>query len=166
MADFSFFDQFEDIQVDLTAYLKNLSVSGYDYRFEELQPVIVTVKDLFTHYKIVEEYKKNIDVIFYYNIKEGESADAVSYNVYGTIEYWWIIYIFNNITCPCLDWPFSQSQLAEMASILYNEEGKYTKETYFKFLEEENENKRKIIVPKPYVLRDFIWSYRKQIEGI
>ena len=50
--------------------------------------------------------------------------------------------------------------------MLNKEEGKYSRNTYYNFLHEENESKRNIIVLKDYALRDFIWAYRQQIMGL
>jgi hypothetical protein len=166
MADFSYFDQFQDQTVDLTEYLKNLSVSGYNYRFGSMQPVVTTLKNLFIHYEVVLEFKKNLDAIIHYIIPEDYSIDKISYDLYGTTDYWWIIYVFNNIKNPWLEWPFCQEQLTTLTDLLYNEEGKYSRPTYYKFLHEENEIKKNIIVLKEYALRDFIWSYRQQILNL
>lgn len=163
MPDFSYFDQFTDVTVDLTKYLQNMSVSGYDYRLGDMQPVVIPIKNLFTHYNVAIEYTKNIDAILHYTISEGESVDLTSWNNYNTTEYWWIIYVFNGIRNPWYEWPFTQEQLNQIAKLLYEEEGKYSYSTYYKFLHEDNEIKRNIIIPKDYIIRDFIWSYREQI---
>ena len=163
MAEYNYFDQFQDTKVDLTNYLTNLSVSGYDYRFGDMQPVITDLKNLFNHYEVILELKKNIDAIIHYMVPENYTVDKVSYDVYGTTEFWWIIYLFNGIKNPWVEWPASQEQLTAFTQLLYNEEGKYSFNTYYNFLHEENEVKRNIIIPKDYTIRDIIWSYRSQI---
>lgn len=163
MAEYNYFDQFKDTKVNLTNYLTNLSVSGYDYRFGEKQPVITDLKNLFSHYEVIIEFKKNVDSYIHYLIPEGYTVDRISYDFYETTEFWWIIYIFNNIKNPWLEWPSTQEQLTSFTQLLYNEEGKYSYDTYYKFLQEENEQKKNIIIPKNYAIRDIIWSYRSQI---
>ncbi len=163
MSDFTYFDQFQDTTVDLSSYLTNLSVTGYNYRFTDMQPVVTTLKNLFTHYEIVVEFKKNVDSFIHYLIPEGFTVDKVSYDNYETVDYWWIIYIFNNIKNPWEEWPCTQSQLTAFTDLLYTQEGKYSYQTYYNFLHEQNENRRNIIIPKSYTIRDFIWAYRSAI---
>lgn len=164
MADFSYFDQFQDIEIDLTSYLKSIPVSKYS--FNNKQPVITTVKNLFTKFDITVDYKNNIDLISKYIIKDNEFIETVSYNIYESTEYWWIITLFNNIRNPFSDWPLSQDQLISIAKKLYEQERKYSFYTYLDFLTEENELKREIIVPNHDTVKDIIWKYRQAILGI
>ena len=166
MANFTYFDQFQDVQIDLTAYLDKLSKnasSPYKYSLSNKQPAVTTVKNLFTKYDIVIDYKKNIEVILAYNIKENETLEQVSYKVYETIDYWWIVAIFNDITNPFTDWPLNQEQLNNAANLLYENEGKYPRNVYYNLLFERNEQKRRIILPREYVIGDIIWAYREKV---
>jgi hypothetical protein len=164
MADFSYFDQFTDIEIDLTSYLKSIPTTG-SYTFNNKQPVVTTIKNLFTKYEIVFDYKKNIDLILDYKIKDDEFIETVSYNIYGSPEYWWIIALFNDIQNPFRDWPLSQPEVIQIATNLFNTERKYSYNTYLNFVSSRNESKRDIIIPKSDTLKDIIWKYRQVIIG-
>jgi hypothetical protein len=164
MADFTYFDQYSDIEIDLTSYLKSIPVTGSAYTLSNLQPVKTTSKNLFTKYEVIIDYKHNIDLILQYQINEGETIDVVSYNIYGSVEYWWILAMFNDIKNIFTDWPLSQQQLITIAKNLYEKERKYSYNTYLDFLAASNDEKRDIIVPKKDTIKDIIWKYRQVVE--
>lgn len=161
--EFSYFDQFNDMTIDLTDYLVNLSSSGFQYSFNNSQPVSATVKNLFDKFDIVFDFTKNINLILRYDLKDYELPEVVSNNVYGTPDFWWVILLFNNIKNPFLDWPLAQDQIVQVATNLFENEKKYDYQTYINFLTEINDEKKKLILPKPDTLKDIVWQYRQAI---
>jgi hypothetical protein len=162
MADFSYLDQFLDIEINLTEYLNSVP-STTTYTLTNKQPVITTVKNLFSKYEVIYDYKTNINLLINYKIKEFEFIETVSYSVYGSPEYWWIIALFNNIQDPLVDWPLSQEQMITIATNLFEKERKYNYNTYLDSISTQNETKRDIIVPKSDILKDIIWKYRQAL---
>lgn len=162
--DFSYFDQYLDTEIDLTDYLTKLStIGGETYAFNNLQPVKVSVKNLFTHYQIIFDYKRNVELIIRYDVKDNESIELVSYNTYGSVEYWWIVALFNDIKNPFTDWPLSINNLKALALNLYEKEGKYSFDTYIQYLNGLNDERKKLTLPKPDTLKEIIWKYRQEI---
>jgi len=49
-----------------------------------------------------------------YIIADGERAEQISQRVYGSTEYWWIIYHVNRIENPVVDWPYPNSILDDI----------------------------------------------------
>lgn len=160
---FSYFDQFSEIEIDLSQYLINTANSGSAYILSNRQPVKTKIKNLFTKYEFNNTYKKDINLISRYSINEGELPEVTSFNNYKTVDFWWLILVFNNIENPLKDWPLDQSQLNELTDSLYNKENKYTRQTYFDLLFERNEAKRQIVLPRPEVITDIIWTYQQKI---
>lgn len=160
---FSYFDQFTDIEIDLTDYLENISSSGSKYTMSNRQPVKTIIKNLFIKYTLDIKFKNNINLINRYEIPEGEMPEAVSYKVYDTVDFWWLVLVFNEIENPLKDWPLSQEQINSLADSYSEQEGKYTRQTYYDMLFERNETKRHIILPRIEVLNDIIWSYQQKI---
>lgn len=163
MADFSYFDQFEEMEVDLAPYLNNMSTNTYTYTLSNIQPIKTTLKNLFNLKEIIIDYKTNIDFILSYNVDNDEFMETVAYKIYGSVEYWWVIAVFNDIINPFKQWPMTQTQLTDLAKSLYNTEKKYSYTTYLDFLTKENDAKRNIILPNNETLRDIIWKYRQAI---
>jgi hypothetical protein len=161
---FSWFDQFLDTEVDLTAYLERFSPPDNPIEFSNLQPVVMTLKNIFEQVKIADEFIRNNLVGFdQYEISDGERIEVVSNKVYGTKEFWWIIALFNDMTNLFTEWPMTNDQITTLATKLVDEEGIYPYETYFKILFEKNETKRKINLLKQGFVGNFVWDIRKKV---
>ena len=163
MAQFSYFDQFNNIDIDLTRYLNYLSTPSFKYTFSNMQPVKTTLQNLFTKYEIIVDYKLNLDFFLQYHIDNDEFIETVANKAYGMPEYWWIIALFNNITEPFKQWPLTQSQLITMATHLYQTYGDYDYQTYINFITEENDKKRSITIPKNETVKQIVLKYRQAI---
>lgn len=163
MASYSYFDTFSEINIDLTEYLNKLSTSTFKYTFNNSQPIITNIKNLFDKKEIIFDIKKNHEFIQTYEVADNEFIETVSYNVYGDTGYWWIICVFNDIKNQYTDWILSQSQLTTIARQLYETEGKYTYTKYLDVLQENNNKKRIITIPKYSILGDIIWLYRQAV---
>lgn len=160
---FDFFDQFKDMEIDLTKFLKEMSAEDYELKFSNIQPVKIKIKNLFEQYRIVDKIKSQGAAFETYSILEGEKPEDISQKFYDTIDFWWLILMFNNIKNPFFDMPLSEEQVIQLAATLYTEEGKYPKQVYYRLIFHENEKKRNIIIPrKPYVA-NIVFEFRKQL---
>lgn len=90
-----------------------------------------------------------------YYIKDNETADSISQRTYGNKDYYWIIFLTNNIIDPLYDWPMSEEMLSSYANIV-NSMGTYDDHTLIQDLRTWNDGKRKIKVLKPELLNKFI----------
>jgi uncharacterized ubiquitin-like protein YukD len=160
---FDYFDQFSDFEIDLTKYLEYYSTSDYTLKFSNLQPTKTTIKNLFDTFAVTIDYAKNRFSLFEYEILEGELPSYVSYKNFNTNEFWWLIFLLNNIKNPFTEWPLTQVQLNEYTEMLYRDQGKYSKEFYYQYLFTENEKKRVIKLPYQTQLIDVISQFRKAI---
>lgn len=167
MPEFSYFDQFLDIEIDLTGLLNKISVENNlpknYYTFSNNQPIVTNLKNLFEKFNLVFEFRDNIELISTYEIKDNQSIESVSYELYKDKSFWWIIALFNNIKNMYRDWPFTQNQLIVMATRLYEEEAKFSYDTYTSMLHDQNEERRNIIYPNSKTLKDIIAKYREAI---
>jgi hypothetical protein len=159
-SDFSYFDQFSDMEVNLNPYLNDIKSSGIDYAFTNLQPVKVKLKNLFERVEVASDFKKNILNFTSYQIIENERPEDVAYKIYGSVDDWWVICIFNDIKNIYLDWPMSEEQLQDMADVFYSQEGIYKRDVYYDLLSERNEGLRNILILNPFYLNDLISAFR------
>lgn len=162
---FDYFDQFPLIELDYNPYLESVkSMTGVDYKFTNIQPIKTTSANIFEKIELIIDFKKDILNFDPYTISENERIENVSYNKYSSVDYWWVIAIFNNIKNICTDWPLSNEQLIIIAEELYNTEAKYSKATYYDLLFERNEKKRNILLPKPLTINPITAKFRAAFE--
>jgi hypothetical protein len=163
---FNYFDQFPPMEINLNSYLDAVkSGTGYDYKFTNIQPVRVTLSNIFEKIDLIVDFKKDILNFEPYVISETERIENVSYEYYGTSDHWWVVAIFNNIKNMFTDWPMSEAQLATFADTLYdNGNGLYTKNTYYELLFERNETKRNILLPKPLTISTITARFRTAFQ--
>lgn len=69
------------------------------------------VVDITKRVSTKKEIKENFTLYDEYDIEDGETPEIVSYNLYGTTEYHWIILLLNDIIDPRYDWILSASNL-------------------------------------------------------
>lgn len=165
--EFSYFDQFHDVQIDLTPYFDAInSNSSFKYSFTNIQPIKTTLKNIFEQVDLVNNIKSTADYFTSYKIGELESPEKVSHDFYGTQNNWWILALFNDMKNLINDWPMSEAQLQYLADQFYQKEGKYTRETYYNLLSQRNDKRRNIIVLKEAYINDVITAFRKEIEMV
>jgi len=160
---FNYFDQFKDLEIDLSKFLLNFSNEKYTLKLSNLQPVKTLVKNLFEQYKILETYKRDAASFNTYNVQDNERIENISYKFYNSVDWWWIIALFNDIKNPFFDLPLSEAQLIDLSIRLFEEESKYPQKVYYNLLFEANEKRRKINIPKRAFIADIVWKYREAI---
>ncbi len=85
--------------------LENLDLT----RYENIFKIFNTGDKNFYYYNIIKKFviPDNLDERLFYNVTlpNGTPLTTFSYNLYGTIDLWWLILIINNITNPIKDLP-------------------------------------------------------------
>lgn len=98
--------------------------------------------------------------VYEYYIKDGENPDRLAYNLYGSIEYWWVNLLVNNIHDPFYDWPMDDKVLRNYFARLRDEH--LVVDSQWPEFKEHNDAKRVIKVLKQEYLDAFI----KLIKGV
>lgn len=165
LTEYTYFDQFSDADIDMTPYFDHINDdSEFQYSFTNIQPIKTTLKNIFEHIKLVDDFKKSVSFFESYEIQEKESPESVSDKFYGTQHNWWILALFNNMRNMINDWPMSESQMQSLSERMFRKYGKYSKDTYYELLADRNEQRRKIMVLKPIYINDVIGRFRNSIE--
>ena len=134
----------------------------------------------------------NMTIMNLYDIQDAERPEHISYDVYGTTDYYWVILIANNIIDPYHDWPKSTTDLRQFAEQKYGaanlgkihhyvstanekirvdyDETKFNAGTIgsisnMRHEEIVNEEKRRIKIPKPEYVAEIAGQFRKLIRG-
>lgn len=162
-SNFSYFDQFKDMEIDLTDYLIRYSSEDYQLKFSNLQPVKVTVKNLFEQFRVIDTYKRDAATFIKYKAQDNERIENISQKFYSTPDFWWVLCVFNDIRNPFFDLPLSEAQIIELARRLGDEEKKYPEQVYYRLIFDKNEDRRELNIPKSELIGAVVWDFRKEM---
>lgn len=70
---------------------------------------------------ISPEAKANQTIMLEYEIKGNERPEVLSYRLYGTKDYWWVVLMVNNILDVNAQWPLNSDELEELIDKKYGE---------------------------------------------
>ena len=88
-------------------YFKYFPKMVYDIKGDGNQKLVV---DILRRVKMRDGIKNNIALYDKYNIGDGEKPEDVSYAMYDTVDYYWVILLMNNIKDRFYDWPKTEHQ--------------------------------------------------------
>lgn len=90
------------------------------YLFGNKTEDVQVLTDITTRIGIPDIVKNAYSLVDEYNIKDNETPEMVSYRFYGTVDFYWVLLILNNIIDPKLDWAISDDSLYEMIEDKYS----------------------------------------------
>lgn len=88
------------------SYFVKLPYTDYEFNGD-----VSIIKDVLVRSNFITKYKPLSDIYIPYLLEDGETAQSVSLKFYSSVNYHWVIYIFNEIHDPQYDWPVSQRNL-------------------------------------------------------
>ena len=103
------------------SYLPNVQVRTSSYRTNNVDPYKLA-KNIFRRIKIRENLDDIILGFNQYTIKNNQSPDQVSFEIYGTMEYDWVVLLTNNIINLYDEWPMSEDELERYIDSEYEED--------------------------------------------
>lgn len=80
-----------------------------------------TLTNILRRAKPIKVILDRVSVYFDYEISEGERADTLAHDYYGSSTYTWLIYIANNIYDPYYQWPLTSYQLFDLIEKKYGD---------------------------------------------
>ena len=88
------------------------------------------VTDIARRITLSNELKNNTSFFDLYDIKDGETPEMISSDIYGSPMYHWIVLMANDIIDPRFDWPLSQPNLVEYCKTKYGSANIYATHHY------------------------------------
>lgn len=76
------------------------------------------IQNLSAYVDIIDQIKDNINFYEFVEIQDGERADTVSQDLYGTVKFYWTLYLLND-NIREKGWPLSQKKVREKAIEAY-----------------------------------------------
>ena len=77
------------------------------------------VTDILTRVAFKDDVVNNTALYDEYDVQDGQTPEILAAQYYGNSSYHWVILLTNQIIDPVLDWPMSQSQLADYCTQKY-----------------------------------------------
>ena len=160
---FSFLDQLNDVKINLNVYLEKYSTDNYEFKFRNNQPIEASLKNIFSYFYLVKDFKEQGASYIIHQIKEGELPEDIAKKYYDTEDFWWLVLAFNDIKNPMTDWPITTDQINYMVDLFIEKEDKYSKDGYFELIFDANEDKRKIEILKKEQAYQLIAKFKSAI---
>lgn len=100
-------------------YLKSLPQIAYP-RIENDEPFqYQQLTNLLTRSAFLKEIVENTGIFYEYDVKEGETPEIIADKLYGDVERFWIVLLFNSIKNPYYDFPLTSSELDSLFQSKY-----------------------------------------------
>jgi len=99
--------------------------SNYFSRFPKItydilgNGAVKVVPDILRRIKIRDAIKDNVSLLDKYDVQSGETPEIVSYKIYGSTEYYYVILLINNITDRYYGWPLDDQSFEEYVKNKY-----------------------------------------------
>ena len=98
------------------AYFSQFPKIAYDISGNN---IVKVVPDILRRVKIKSSVKDNFSILDKYDVTSGETPEEVSYKVYGTTDYFYVILLINEITDRYYGWPLSDQAFEEYVKNKY-----------------------------------------------
>jgi len=91
------------------SFFKQFPNIPYDF---DRNGIFQNVVNIYRHVRPLKAFADELNTYTFYQVKNGERPDLVSYRLYGTTEYYWTFFIINDFLHDGLAaWPMSQEKL-------------------------------------------------------
>jgi hypothetical protein len=141
----------------MTNFFKNIpNIVVGDPNSDSVPSNFVITKNLFRRSKVIPEVLRNFTYFERYTIPGNAKPYQVSYDIYGSSDYEWIILLVNDITNVYTQWPLSD---IELQTVIRSKYGVRQNDTKYWRTKEVTDDRRNIIVPKNLIVND-TYTYR------
>lgn len=81
------------------------------------------VPDLLRRVKIRSAIKDNLSLYSLYSVRNGDTPESLAYKFYGSVEYYYVILLLNNITDRYFEWPLDDQAFEAYVKQKYTNPG-------------------------------------------
>ena len=100
------------------SYFKDFPTISYDATGDKN---FKKIRDITTRIKFKTAIQNTSALFAKYNVKDGETPEAIAFREYGDPTLHWIVLVFNDILDPRYDWPLSQRDLNKFVKNKYSD---------------------------------------------
>ena len=81
------------------------------------------IPDIFRRVKVRSKIKDNIALFDRYDVDEGDTPETVSYKLYGSTKYFYIVCLMNDVVNRFFDWPLDEFSFQKFVQDKYTNPG-------------------------------------------
>ena len=81
------------------------------------------IPDIFRRIKLKNKIRDNLVILDKYDLTDGEKPEDVSFKIYGSVDYYWVVLLINGIVDRYYDWPMGFQEFEEYVKDKYAEPG-------------------------------------------
>tara|TARA_B100001057_G_C22814066_1_gene936626 strand:- start:760 stop:1296 length:537 start_codon:yes stop_codon:yes gene_type:complete len=81
------------------------------------------VPDIFRRIKLKDKIRDNLVILDKYDLTDGEKPEDVSFKIYGSVDYYWVVLLINGIVDRYYDWPMGFQEFEEYINDKYENPG-------------------------------------------
>jgi hypothetical protein len=81
----------------------------------------VPISDISIRFHSLDSARKFYSFFYEYELSYGETAESLSYKLYGSHDHWWILYAINNIIDPFYDWLMTDEEVDRYVELAYGD---------------------------------------------
>ena len=78
------------------------------------------ITDIWRRVKVRSKIANNLALYDSFDVPEGDSPETVSYKVYGSTDYFWVVCLLNNVVNRFYDWPLDEYNFQQYVADKYD----------------------------------------------
>jgi hypothetical protein len=116
-------------------------------------------KNILLKSKLIKDVLSKKTNFYPYVVKEGERADIIANNYYGDSNYYWLVYMSNDIIDPYYGWPMDTDLLNKHISNLYGSVEQATQQILFYTYDKEfDQNDIELAYRENYIMATYTYN--------
>ena len=81
------------------------------------------IPDIFRRIKLKNKIRDNLVILDKYDLTDGEKPEDVAFKIYGSVDYYWVVLLVNNVVDRYYDWPIGFQEFENYVNDKYAEPG-------------------------------------------
>ena len=81
------------------------------------------IPDIFRRIKLKNKIRDNLVILDKYDLTDGEKPEDVAFKIYGSVDYYWVVLLVNNVVDRYYDWPMGFQEFEDYVNDKYEEPG-------------------------------------------
>lgn len=98
----------------MSAYFRYLPLIEYENIQDNDPNKTVILTNILTRSAFLQEVIENTSLFYEYEVKENETPEIIAHKLYGDVERFWIVLLFNKLMNPLYDFPLNEEQLESL----------------------------------------------------